>query len=377
MQVHVQIMKHLDRQAHRVFLATNSDAETEFHLPEDVHIEKYNLGGTFRDEYGAFEHLRQLVRHIPVGSSLVRIARLIRHRRIDVIHCTSEPRAALMGTILSLLSGAKLVIQAHVWNLDRSLLKRIIVRLALSRADAVIAVSQFINGQLAKAGFDSAKIWTIWNAANLDAFHPGVEGSDVRTRHGIEPDTPLVVTVGRITHQKGHRYLLEALESVRREIPQVRALLVGWADPAKLPSGKTYEQELRELCADKGLEDAVIFAGPTTNIPEVWAAADVAVVPSIGAEAFGLVAVEAMATGKAVVGTDSGGLPEILAKDSGVVVPKGNAEALAHAITRMLKDDRLRERTGLAARKRVEESFHEARPAELVKDVYAGVLGRL
>ena len=379
MQVHVQIMKHLDRQTHRIYLASNSEAESraDFYMPDDVHIERYDLGGTFRDEYGPIEHVRQLLRHLPTASSLARIVRLIRRQRIDVVHCTSEPRAALMGAIIALLGGAKLVIQAHVRNLDRGLLKKTAVRMALGRADCVIADSHFIRGELVGAGVDPGKKPMIWPGVDLDVFHPGIDGSGVRERYGIGPTTPLVVTVGRINQQKGQRFLLEALETIRSDVADVRVLLVGWADPARLRSGKTYEQELHELCADRGLEDTVIFAGPATNIPEVWAAADLAVVPSTGAEAFGLVAVEAMATAKAVVGTDSGGLPEILAEGAGVVVPKGNAVALAEAITTMLRDDALRERIGRAARKHVEQNFHEARPAQLVKDVYAGVLGRL
>lgn len=376
MQVHGQIIKHLDPQIHRVFVTTNSagDSYEQFRRLPNAGVRTYNLGGTFQDKHNLFSKVIQILGNVPTAVSLLRIIWLIRKEKIEIIHCASEPRSALVGVLLSVLARTKLVIQTHAWNMDRGFLRTSVVAQAFSRADAVIADSHFIEERLVEIGVARAKICSIWPGVDTEAFHPGRDGAGIRREFGVPHDAPLIVTVGRITHQKGQKHLLEALVSVKRLVPGVRLLLVGWADPAKAASGKTYEDELKELCADHGLGDVVTFAGPRTDIPDVFAAADLVVVPSIGVDVCPLVVLEAMACGKSVIGTDSGGIPELIAEDTGILVPKASPEKLAEAIVRLLEQPELRQRQGRNARKRAEEHFYESRAAREVAKVYASVL---
>src|SRR5262249_49319749 len=105
----------------------------------------------------------------------------------------------------------------------------------------------------------------------------------------------------------------------------------------------------RALAASLGLGDHVRFLGLRNDVERVYAAADVVVMPSLWDEAFGLVVVEAMAAGRAVVVTASGAMPEIVG-DCGLVVPRRDEVAMAGAIGRLLDNDTLRARIGQAAR---------------------------
>ena len=377
LQDHRLIMKYLDPHVYRVFVATNrrGDSIPHYRSLKNVVTWEYNLGGTFREKQGLWQNVVQLFINIPAALSFLKILRLVRKEKIDLIHCASAPQMVLHGTLLSLFSGAKLVVHVHQESQVSSRLRRFVMTLGLRRADAVIAVSHFIKERVASADIDSSRTWVVWNTRNLERFHPRVNGMKIRREYAIETQAPIIATVGRITPDKGQRYLLEALPFVKQAVPDVRTLLVGWEDPVKMPRGNTYQQELREFCAQHSLADTVVFTGPRADANEVFAAADVVVVPSSYDDPCPLVVIEAMASGKPIIGTESGGIPEMLG-DTGVLVPKGSPEELAEAIIRLLKDPMLRHRLGQNARKRAEQYFYESRLAEEAERVYASVLQR-
>ena len=374
---HAQLVQHLDPTVYRAFVIANSrsDSGAQFRRITDASVHEYDLGGTFSNIYGLRGKFSQFFANIPVIVNLPRILKLILSERIDIVHCASEPRALLLSTLVCALTKRKLVVHAHVEHGNERFLKRLVISLGLRRADAVITNSGFVRQSVIRMGIDATKVRAIWNVVDLDSFHPKVSDSDVRNEFGIDGEGPLIVTVGRINWQKGQMDLVEALVQVKREFPDVRALVVGWADPARSSSGKTYFEELLELCARHDLVDEVIFAEPRTDIPKVLAAADVVVVPSRWEEPFGMVVVEAMASGKPVIGTQSGGIPELITDDAGVLVPKGSPNSLAEATIRLLKDPGLRQRLGRNARARAQDFFYEGRLAEEVQEVYASVLG--
>ena len=377
MQVHYQILKHLDPNRFDLFLATNrlGDSAARFARLEHVSTNKFYLGRAYSNGFGLLSRVVQALSHIPAMVGLLRLLWLVRRRQIDIIHSTSEPRAVILALILSFLSRSKLVIYAHVWNLDRDLPRRLGVAWALRRADAVIADSDYIRSRLIDFGLDPAKTQTIRLVVDLDAFHPGVVGSRIRREFGIEPGTPLIVSVGRITEEKGQQYLLDALIKVKRTVPNIKALFVGWSDPTRLPSGKTYEEELRDYSSQHGLTDTVIFAKPRTDIPEVNAAGDIVFLALAEDEAFGLVALEVMASGKPVIGFRSGAVPEIVVDGTGILVSRGNAEELAEAIVSLAECPRIRCALGESARRRAEQYFYEGRMAEEVCEAYESIMG--
>jgi glycosyltransferase involved in cell wall biosynthesis len=177
---------------------------------------------------------------------------------------------------------------------------------------------------------------------------------------------PTILFVGRFRYYKGLRYLLEALVA----LPDVRLMLVG--------SGPM-ETSLRAQAHDLGITDRVVFAGGVSDaqLPSYYAAADLFVLPACErSEAFGLVLVEAMASGLPCVSTELGtGTSFVNAHgQSGLVVPPANAGALARACAKLVADPELRARLGAQARARAQALFDIRRLAPQVRSVYEEVL---
>jgi glycosyltransferase involved in cell wall biosynthesis len=188
---------------------------------------------------------------------------------------------------------------------------------------------------------------------------------------GPEPEpyaegAPRLAVVGRLVPIKGHAVLLRALASVRARLPSLEVEIAGAGPLAS---------ELRAQTAARGLDAAVRFLGHAPG-PEVMARAAVVVVPSLG-EGFGMVALEAMERGRAVVASAVGGLPEIVADgQTGVLVPPGDAEALAEALVELVADRRQTAAMGAAGRRRAVEAFSQERCTERVAALYGAALGR-
>ncbi len=184
----------------------------------------------------------------------------------------------------------------------------------------------------------------------------------LRARYG----TPLVLFVGRFRYYKGLDVLMRAMPSVHG-----RLVLVG---------GGPEEQRLRAMQAELGLAEKVLFAGSVGDDSLVahYRAVDVMVLPSTHpSEAFGLVMVEAQASGRAVVSTELGtGTSFVnLHGETGLVVPPGDPQALAVALNRLLGDHEMRNRMGEAGRRRALALFSSERMVSSVLGVYESVVG--
>ena len=132
------------------------------------------------------------------------------------------------------------------------------------------------------------------------------------------------------------------------------------------------QEECRRFCATRGLEDCVTFLGQIDWIPRLFGEADIVVVPSEWEEAFGFVAVEAMASGACVLGSDAGAIPEVIGRDgtSGRIFRRGDADDLARQLNMLLHDPQLRASMGGAARQRVERMFTLERMVAAYMTVY-------
>jgi glycosyltransferase involved in cell wall biosynthesis len=178
----------------------------------------------------------------------------------------------------------------------------------------------------------------------------GARGDRARTRAalGPSPGAPWVGTVGNLVPAKGHAVLLDAFAAVRARRPDARLLVAGVGP---------LERELREQAERLGVADAVRFLGFVPEVLAALASLDVFAFPSL-AEGLGTSALDAMALGVPVVASRAGGIPEVVEdRVTGLLVPPGDAPALAAAIEACLADPgAARDRAG-AARARVEQEF--------------------
>jgi glycosyltransferase involved in cell wall biosynthesis len=239
------------------------------------------------------------------------------------------------------------------------------VRFALSQADRVVCVSQFVAESVVGCGIvRPERIRTVHNALKIIDQHPDTGGASLRSEFYIEEGDPLLVIVGRLNRWKGQADLIKALPLVKHSNPTVKLLVVG--DEDALSNG--YRAELEGLVNSLGLERNVIFTGQRRDVPAIMAAADLFVCPT-WEEPFGMVFLEAMAQKKAVVAIRSGAAPEIVVDgETGCLVAPKDTEQLANAINALIVDRLLAKRLGAEGRARVESEFApSARAADLAR----------
>jgi len=204
------------------------------------------------------------------------------------------------------------------------------------------------------------------NAVDLRRYRPDIDGRTVRERHGLQADEPIVLSVGRMVPHKGLENLVEAAQHV----PYARFLLVGGGPEAN---------SLHRLAARLGVTDRFVFAGQVGGdvLPAYFAACDVFVLPSVSRlEAFGIVALEAMATGKPVVVSDIPGVREVITDGKeGLIADAVNPEDLALKIRTLLADDKKRAVMGRAGRETVERSYSIEAIVDRFEKVYTEAIG--
>ncbi|MBW0088898.1 glycosyltransferase family 4 protein [Pseudonocardia sp. KRD-184] len=224
--------------------------------------------------------------------------------------------------------------EIHVYAHNR-LLQRVplaAVRRLAAHWDGVVSVSRYLADDLAgRCGLDPRRLHVVHSGVEADAFAGAGAGP-----------TSDVAFVGRMVPEKGVHVLVDALTRLRERGVVVRAELAGAAHLHVDGGPAAYERGLRRTVRERGLD--VAFRGflPPREVPAFLGSTRVVVVPSVWPEPFGLVALEGMASGAAVVCTRAGGLPEAVG-DGAVLVEPGDADGLATAIAGLLADQALRE----------------------------------
>ncbi len=208
-----------------------------------------------------------------------------------------------------------------------------------NRSDRVVACSVYMKEQIADIfGVEDDRILVIPNGIDPDDLQPSNEAELTRLRAEFAaPDEKLMLLVGRLVYEKGFQLALEALPTVIEAIPETRFLIAG--------SG-THEAELRRQAEELGLMDHGTFVGWIGDdvLHSLYKIADLTVVPSIY-EPFGLVALEAMASGCPCVVADTGGLREVVPPEgAGWTFHPRDPEALAEVAIKVLGDEELGQR---------------------------------
>jgi glycosyltransferase involved in cell wall biosynthesis len=302
-----------------------------------------------------------------------RVADQIRSLNIPVIDLKIDPKIRLDRTLslYQLIKQDRIVI-LHTWLFHANLLGRLtgsfaqvpviissrhnidiggwwresINRWTAPLDDHTIAVCQFVRSiEIERSKIPENKVSTIYNGVDLNRFEhldPSISLS-VRMELGIPSNAPTIGCVGRLHQQKGYPFLLEAIKTVRNQIPDIQLLIVG--------SGKM-EIELKSIVKKLDLSDSVTFTGARTDIPAILSSLDLFVLPSLW-EGHPLVLLEAMATGLPVVATQVGGNPEVVIHgETGLMVPPSNPVQLASAIITLMQNPDLRHKMGEAGRQR-------------------------
>ncbi len=243
--------------------------------------------------------------------------------------------------------GLQVPILAHV---RQDLEPRKARRYQLDCPDLVFAVSHHIRQSLECAGVAKNRLRTIYSGLEMSGVPNQEIGIKIRGQLGIPASAPVLGTVANVFPHKGYEVVLRALPKIVAQVPEVQYVIVG-------AGNRAYEQRLRSLVHELELSNRVHFAGFQQFVYPWLAALDIYVHPA-HLEAFGIAVLEAMAMRKPVVATATGGIPEIVRDgETGVLVPPGDADALARAVVNLLADSPRRVAFGQAGRDRLASCF--------------------
>lgn len=304
---------------------------------------------------------------LPTPKVLRHAVRLVEHVDAQVVVFGAAVPLALMGPAIRRRTGVPYVAFTH--GLEVSAARAPggdrVLRAIGRDAAAVTFVSHWCDDSL-RPGFGPGPEYRLLPpAVDPEVFHPSVDGTPIRRRHGFGDD-PVVVCVSRVVARKGQDQLIRALPELRRRVPGARLLLVG---------GGPHLDALRSLVAEVGVQEHVAITGPVPEdeLAAHYAAGDVFAMPcrerrgGLEVEAFGIVFIQAQAVGRPVVAGAIGGVPDSLQDDeTGVLVDGEDLAAITAALAGILGDPERATRMGAAGIRRVREGFTwDGRTAEL------------
>jgi len=283
--------------------------------------------------------------------SITKLSRIALRERFDVIHTDERPRDALAAVLIARLCGAKSIVHMHV---DFGNWMSPILKFALSKADAIFAVSGFVKQSLEDAGYDPSRVHVLYNAIEPKTWNATPSRDEVRAEFSTPAGAPVVISVCRLQPGKGIGLLVEALPELKREFPQIRMWLVG---EEQLTFAPGYPNALRARAAELGVQENLVLTGQRGDVARLMASADVYAMPS-DREPFGLVYLEAMSSRLPVVANANGGVPEFISHGThGLLIPPSDVGALTEALLTLLRDPAKRRAMGEAGRQHVDRAF--------------------
>lgn len=292
-----------------------------------------------------------------------RARRLIQQSKVDVIHLHRSRDLASF----SLLKNVPRVLTLQI---ESSLAKRdLFHRFVYSRVDRILTITERMR-QLALDSLPvpSGKVFTLHYGidarAQIIAQH---DQTEIRRKFNLSQEAFLITLVGRLEPSKGQDVLLKAFAEFYHDYPGVHVLIVG--EPP--PDGNGYCQKLESLASQLKISDRVHFLGFQSEVTPIYCISDVCVLPS-HKESFGLVLLEAMASGVPVVATDAGGVPEIVEDEvNGLLVPPDDVAALSQALVRLIQSPELRRRLAENGSRVVREKFSLEKHLEALENHFA------
>ncbi len=380
------LLVHINRAAVKPIVVLGADGPLAERLRSDfeTHVVALpsSVGGRKKDSLGVAT-LFQIPVMFATLAYVWRLRGFIRKNGVDVVH-TNSLKGHIIGGIAGLLAGRPVV-----WHLrDRiedDYLPRSVVRMvralsrviptsiiAVSRATLRTVVSPGANAQ-GDQGTDSG-VEASGRNTNAVVVHDGTVVRPLRGKEGGgKRSSCRIGLIGRISPWKGQHIFLQAAAQVLKRFPDARFVIIG----APLFGEDGYNSEIQQLPRNLGIAGAVEFAGFRNDIGDVIDELDMVVHASTVGEPFGQVIIEGMAAAKPVVATNGGGVPEIVNDGvTGILVPMGDAQAMADAMCALLSDPERAREMGILGRQRVLDHFTVARTAAKVEAVLGQTLRR-
>jgi len=300
------------------------------------------------------------------------IWRTVRKYKINFIHCHWIIPQGFFVSLLNSFSGIPYLLTAHggdVYSFRKNPLIRIFSNYALRRAE-LCTVNSEPTGRAVRNIRPGSRIQVVPMGVDTRRFHPGKTNKKIKENLNIQDS--FLLAVGRFAEKKGFRYLIQAMPKILEKRPQAKLVIVGFGPQ---------EEELKRLITDWNLEASVLLPGCKAGdeLAEYFATADIFIGPSVitdsgDTEGQGVVFLEAMASGTAVIASDVGGVKDVVHNmQTGLLIPQKNPEAIAEKIILLMDKQELRNELAVNGRRLAKNEYSWGKTAQRFLETYGQI----
>lgn len=296
-------------------------------------------------------------------SSVSAFYKLFKQEKPQIVHT----HASLSARIAAKMAGVEAIVHTkHCLDSPRAGVKKAVAAsINKQLSNRIIAVSKAVEKNLLEAGMSRDKIQVVYGGVEELKELPLEEINQIRASYGIGEKELVYGIVARLAEIKGHKYLIQAAAQVLKKRKDIKFVIAG-AGPL--------EDQLRKMVLDLKIENNVIFTGFIKDVEKIYNIIDVNMITSTS-EALCLSLIEGMSLGKPMIGTSVGGVPElVIQNETGLLVPAGDADALAEATLELAENSKLRHSMGIKARVMMLEKFSASKMAAEINKLYEEVV---
>lgn len=310
-------------------------------IKEGVDNEEIHLFKTLGPNIGGLRSLFFLI------TGTIKLIKIIRKYNIDIIHGHYLFPAGLVAVLAGKFTNKKVYVTSHGSDISHLYQKykfmRPILRYVMENVDIILVVSESLEKEILKLNIPeiSEKIRIHWNNVDMNKFKPNND-YDFKNKLKIPMNQKIILYIGNLIDKKNVDILIKAKKQLK--IPTT-LIIVG--------NGPCLN-DLKNMATDDIKKGDIIFTGARNDIEKIIPSADLLVLPS-SSESFGLVLLEALACEKPVIGTNIGGIREIITENVGILVEPHNVNELTKAITLIFTDEKLENKFKENARKRAKK----------------------
>lgn len=300
-------------------------------------------------------------------SSLNFLAKEMRKERFDIVHSHGF-YPSIWGLLIALFAGVKTrIVHSQSMCDTLSIRDKLKLRLLYAFAAKIIAVSQAVKDSLAASiGINPGKIDVIYNSATKINAQDYQSRDDIRKGLGLEKYDFVVGNIARIEEKKGHIFLIEAIDKCLKHYPRCKCVIAGDGEALK---------SLKQAARNLAVNDSTIFLGWVKDVERLLLIMDVFVQPSVLVEGLPLALAEAVSAGLPLIGTDIGGIPEVINEGvNGFIVSPRDSGAIAEKITFFIENPREKTRMGENSKKIWQDKFSLDRMIQRIDFLYKNAL---
>jgi glycosyltransferase involved in cell wall biosynthesis len=342
------LLKYLDKTKYTTFVILPNDGLLKTELEkENIKVFIAPVLKLYRKMFSPKNFSKFLFQKKEAFSILNKLHKL---HKFDIVY--SNTLAVLAGMLFAKRNNIKHIWHVHEIIVHPKIIAFILPKLMMYFADLVICNSNATKDNITKrVQFLELKTIVIYNGVEeTDSLSQSIN----KQKLNFNSDDIVVTLVGRISRLKGHKWLLDTYISKLSDIKTLKIVFVG----SPVENQEFYLEEIETIISQNNLTDVVKILPFTKDLQKIWEFTDIAIMPSTEAESFGMVAVEAMFAQKPVIGSNHGGLKEIIDNEkTGFLIEPNNQTQLADAILKLIKNSELRLQFGKSGFEKAKNQF--------------------